>query len=96
MVAARGCRLYITVLALNSSDSPWILFAYHRHICKLTEEVCSFLNAAGRHLLTGVNGNSGIVGYYHKATLPAMPKSMVAVFTPSARNTLRIVGMVML
>ena len=33
---------------------------------------------------------------YHNATFPAIPKSMVAVTTPRALNTLRIVGIVML
>ena len=33
---------------------------------------------------------------YHNATLPAIPKSIVAVATPSALNTLLIVGIVIL
>ena len=33
---------------------------------------------------------------YHNATFPAIPKSMVAVTTPRALNTLRIVGIVIL
>ena len=33
---------------------------------------------------------------YHSATFPAIPKSIVAVTTPNALNTLLIVGIVML
>lgn len=36
------------------------------------------------------------VGIYHSATFPAIPKSIVAVTTPNALNTLLIVGIVML
>ena len=36
------------------------------------------------------------IGFYHNATFPAMPKSIVAVTTPNALNTLLIVGIVML
>ena len=34
--------------------------------------------------------------YYHKATLPAIPKSRVAVAIPNALNTRLIVGMLIL
>ena len=45
---------------------------------------------------TVVNKNSYMKKSYHNATFPAIPKSIVAVTTPRALNTLRIVGIVML
>lgn len=37
-----------------------------------------------------------IIRIYHSVTLPAIPKSIVALTTPNALNTFLIVGIVML